>query len=110
MRPDLVAKVETGSGSFQNVQEWEFWQAWCETKDVRRWLAPCADISPCGTILLQERTTPIPPGKFPDKMPDFLTDMKRSNYGLLKGKVVCHDYGRVVATASTTLRKAHWWE
>ncbi len=106
IRPDLVVKIETPSESFQNVLEWEFWQAWSEVKDVRRWLAPCESISPCGTILLQYRTTPVE--KFPDRMPSFLSDTKRSNYGRFRGRIVCHDYGMVVANASTTLRKIGW--
>lgn len=109
LRPDLVVKVETEGQSFQNVREWETWQDWEHCKDVNRWLAPCVAISPCGTVLVQMRTTPIPPGRFPDKMPSFLTDMKRDNYGLLKGRVVCHDYGLTVPNLETRLRKARWW-
>ncbi len=109
LREDLVVKIETAGTSFQNIMEWEFWNTWSYDKDVSRWLAPCEMISPCGAILLQHRTSPIPPEKFPSKMPKFLTDMKKSNYGLLKGKVVCHDYGMVVNNVTTTQRKADWW-
>ena len=109
LRPDLVVKVETAGTSFQNIKEWEFWNSWEFDKDIRRWLAPCHSISPCGAILMQYRTEPIPSGRFPAKMPKFLTDMKKSNYGLLKGKVVCHDYGLVVTEINHTLRKADWW-
>lgn len=109
LRPDLVVKIETPGQSFQNVMEWETWRAWEHNKNVKRWLAPCVDISPCGTVLLQMKTTPIPPERFPAKMPAFLTDMKRANYGLLKGRVVCHDYGMSVANLETRLRKADWW-
>lgn len=109
VREDLVVKIETAGTSFQNIKEWEFWRSWEFNKDVKRWLAPCYSISPCGSILMQYRTEPIPSGKFPSKMPKFLTDMKKSNYGLLKGKVVCHDYGLVVTEVNTTVRKSEWW-
>ena len=109
IRPDLVVKIETPAGSFQNVLEWEFWRAWEFDKGMKRWLAPCEAISQCGTILLQQRTTPIPQARLPAKMPKFLTDTKISNFGLWKNRVVCHDYGMVVSEASTALRKVEWW-
>ena len=106
LRPDLVVKVETPSHSFQNVLEWEFWRTWKHDKDMRQWLAPCEAISPCGSILLMHRTQPLV--KLPTKMPKWLSDTKRSNYGRFRGRVVCHDYGMVVAGASTTMRKVEW--
>lgn len=110
IRPDLVVKIETPSHSFQNQGEWKFWNDWRLDKDVRRWLAPCESISPCGTVLLQRRTEPVPSGRFPKKLPRFLTDVKRSNFGLLNGRFVCHDYGLVRVIISTVLSQADWWE
>jgi len=110
VRPDLVVKIETISQSFQNAMEWEFWSQWNHEKDVFKWLAPCVDISPCGAILLQKRTQPVPEGRYPDKMPKFLTDMKRSNYGLIGRQIVCHDYGFTITQAPVALQKAEWWD
>lgn len=110
LREDLVVKIETPVKSFQNVNEWLFWEAWNTDKDISRWLAPCVDISPCGTTLLQKRTATALTTKYPAMMPKFLTDLKRSNYGMYKGKLVCHDYGLVIASAYTGLRKAKWWQ
>lgn len=109
IRPDLVVKIEAPSQSFQNALEWEFWRRTYKLKDVRRWLAPCVSISACGSVLLQERTTPIPEGKYPEKLPKFLTDIKRVNFGRLGRRTVCHDYAIVVAEFSLTMRKADWW-
>lgn len=106
IRPDLVVKVEVPSKSFQNVLEWEFWKTWSHDKLMRRWLAPCEAISQCGSVLLQYRTQPV--AKLPDRMPEFLTDTKRSNYGRFRGRIVCHDYGMVVARVSPALRKVDW--
>lgn len=91
--PTLVVKIESNARSFANCFEWEMWnRVGCGTK-FAEYLAPCVDISACGTMLLQKRTYPLQPGQAPKMMPDFLNDFKYSNYGMLDGKVVCHDYG-----------------
>lgn len=87
----LVAKVELDGKSFQNTMEWELWNNVAYKKDVGRWFAPCVDISLSGIILLQKKTTPAQ--RYPDKLPSFLTDTKKNNYGMLGNKFVCHDYG-----------------
>jgi hypothetical protein len=92
-----VIKFETTAGSFQNIIEWETWQDVCATPQAK-WLAPCVRISANGAILVMERTAPIPPQfKLPTHVPAFLSDFKRENYGLLKGRLVCHDYGTNLA-------------
>ena len=66
--PDYVIKFENKGRWFQNVIEWETWSEVKETK-YSRWFAPCRMISPCGTVLVQERTTPLPHEKYPKQMP-----------------------------------------
>lgn len=94
--PTLVVKVETADGSFQNVKEWETWQFVHDTPHAR-WFAPCVAISPCGSVLLQRRTEPAT--SYPDELPNYLTDFKLGNYGMLtpedggEPRFVCHDYG-----------------
>lgn len=110
LNPAFVIKVE--ANGFQNVIEWEWWQSVGTTR-YARWFAPCRHISPTGTILLMERTLPAPRSKFPKKMPVFLGDFKYSNYGLLHGHLVCHDYGSMIAAhngLSNKMRKADWWD
>ena len=104
----LVLNVETGSGSFQNVHEWKFWTDWERCADIRRWLAPCVEISPTGICLLQRRTVPVTARDLPKRLPRFLTDLKPSNFGWLDGRVVCHGYAITNAFAETGLRKAKW--
>lgn len=44
-------------------------------------------------------------------MPVFLTDFKPENFGLLNGRVVCHDYGNHLLHErgmSTAMRNAPW--
>lgn len=110
LNPHFVIKIEqTG---FQNAIEWEIWRSVSSTT-YARWFAPCRHISPCGMLLLMERTLPAERSKYPKRMPMFLGDYKYSNYGLLRGKLVCHDYGSMLAAhngLSSKMRRADWWD
>lgn len=110
--PTLVIKFEDGSGDFENIMEWETWSELSEYRPAAKWLAPCVDISPCGSVLLMRRTTPLSPDQYPKRIPNFLTDMKYTNFGMLDGRLVCHDYGRTLLMskgASPKTRVAKWW-
>lgn len=112
IRPDLVIKFEDSSGSFQNIIEWETWRRVQGTK-FEEFFAPCEQISPCGTVLLQKRTTPVERDAYPKRLPRFLTDLKRSNYGRLDGRFVCHDYGTNLLMEygmTNKTNKVEWWE
>jgi len=106
----MVVKIEEGVKSFQNVREWEYWQ---EIKDspAKKWFAPCLYISPCGSVLIQERVLPLERKKYPKKIPHFITDTKYENFGLLDGKFVCCDYGNIPFAKGITSKmvKAEWW-
>jgi hypothetical protein len=109
---DLVLKFETRSGSFQNIIEWETWQEVQDCKYAKHF-APCVDISHCGTVLIMKRTRPLVKEMLPKRMPEFLCDFKVANYGLLDGKLVCHDYGFTLLMThglSKKTRKADWYE
>ncbi len=107
----FVIKFEAEAGWFQNILEWETWDAVKGTK-FEKWFAPCRMISPCGTILVMARTTPLAHKDYPVKMPSFLTDFKYDNYGLFEDNVVCHDYGThnlMTMGMTSRLKKADWW-
>lgn len=107
---DAVVKFER-EGWHQNVIEWETWER-IEHTELARWFAPCLDISPCGRVLIQGRTKPVPAAKYPEKVPSFFTDLKRENWGIYKGRPVCHDYGiHLMLENGMTKRerKARWW-
>lgn len=122
--PDCVIKVET-EGFHQNVIEWETWQRVRDT-EASRWFAACLWLSPNGRILIMERTRPAGPGELPDRMPVFLTDFKRQNFGMVRAEhnarnrrapgrdwLVCHDYGthRLFEVGmSKRVRAADWWD
>lgn len=113
---NTVIKVEEGAQSFQNICEWETWLNLNGTGWGKRWLAPCIRISSSGVYLMQERTTPPGPGfKWPKQLPWVLTDRKKQNFGIFKGRLVCHDYGTLhVGMAKgaplTRMGKAEWWD
>lgn len=109
-RDDLVLKWEPHAQSFQNIAEWEFWEENKNDKKVARWLAPCEYISPCGIILAQKKTTKPEKADYPNMVPEFLTDLKRRNFGMLNGKLVAHDYGLHNVKVPTKRKKAKWWD
>jgi hypothetical protein len=88
--PSLVVKLVTVGNA--NTVEWENWRSLENAPTYSRWLAPCIAISARGDVMLQRRTTPVPPAQLPKRLPGWLTDIKPSNFGLLDGKIVAHDY------------------
>lgn len=108
--PNSVIKVEENAVSFQNIAEWQLWEAVKDT-EFAKWFAPCEWISANGAVLIQARTTPA--AKYPDRLPVFLTDTKRANYGMHKGRFVCHDYGKHLMLENGMTkreRKVEWWD
>ncbi|WDZ97977.1 hypothetical protein Herbaro_09410 [Herbaspirillum sp. WKF16] len=120
--PDCVIKIEDGAGQFQNIVEWETWRRVMDTP-FSRWFAACRWISPNGQILIMERTARPSPADFPEKMPVFLCDFKRDNFGLstlidqATGKpshtFVCHDYGTNMLFErgmTKRMQTVEWWD
>lgn len=120
--PDCVIKVEVDAGRFQNIVEWETWQRVKETEHSR-WFAACRWISASGSVLVMERTRPAGMSDFPERMPAYLCDFKRTNFGLSQmndpktGKpsnvLVCHDYGTNLLFEhgmTKRMRKSEWWD
>jgi len=105
-----VFKVETSSCSFQNILEWEAWDA-VKSTWYAKWFAPCLSISPCGTVLLQQYVPDIEIKDLPEDVPAFFTDLKQKNWGILNGQPVCRDYGRTLLmdrSLTRKTRKADW--
>lgn len=110
LNAQFVIKVEELAKSFQNVCEWEMWK-YVEDTPLAKWFAPCVKISNSGIFLVQYKVDPIRISEQPRKLPWFLCDIKRENFGLLNGKLVCCDYGTMhsfIARSRPTLRKADW--
>jgi hypothetical protein len=112
MRGDesVVVKIESGSRSFQNVEEWLAW-TWVKGTAMAKWFAPCISVSAAGSILIQQRVTPMRKGERPGKLPAFLCDLKPENFGMYQGRIVCCDYGTVLSsirTASKRMVVAKW--
>lgn len=109
---EQVVKIETESGHFCNVAEWEIWENLKEHKVLSQWLAPVRFISPNGAILIQERTYPVHESQMPEKIPRLFTDTKIQNWGMFEGRIVCHDYANHNLFRGGNLAqlvKADWW-
>jgi hypothetical protein len=116
--PECVIKVEDDAHRFQNVVEWETWNR-IKYTPASRWFAECKWISPNGIVLIMERTLPPRAEDFPKRMPVFLSDFKRTNYGMAKSKgkkqwLVCHDYGTHLlwqeGCHTKRTKNADWWD
>ncbi len=108
--PNCVVKVEDSACHFQNVVEWETWLR-VEHTEYGKWFAPCRWISPNGSVLIMERTRELGDFDLPKRMPAFLGDFKRENYGRIGRRVVCHDYGThsMLETGMTKRTQAVRW-
>jgi hypothetical protein len=112
LNPQLVIKVERSG--HQNPVEREIWEA-VKNSQYAKWFAPVRFLSPYGSVLIMERTLPAPRKAYPKKVPEFLGDLKYSNFGLLRGRLVCHDYGTVsnflhAIPGRVKMRAADWWD
>lgn len=108
--PGVVIKFEPDAYSFQNIAEWEIWKQVQGTR-MERWFAPCIEIAASGTVLIQKRCQPIL-GKLPKQLPQYLCDLKRENFGMIDGKLVCHDYGTMLYSLRSLpkkMAKAEWF-
>lgn len=110
--PTCVIKMQKEEWFHQNITEWELWNDVEHNENTAKWLAPCIEISPSGFWLVQKRTKCIPKNfKFPDRIPQFLTDLSKENFGMYKGHLVAHDYARNLCcnyALSNKMRKANW--
>lgn len=82
---------------FSNISEWQAWLNTAHTPELKKWLAPCVTITTDGVILVQERCERLrdhPDNKkdYPKEIPNVFVDVKRDNWGKLKGRFVCFDY------------------
>jgi len=90
-----IAKKDEDNLPDDNILEWEIWNMVKDmTDETPKWFAPCVRISENGRILIQKRTNPLTDKQWEslDKIPSFLSDVKRSNFGMYKGRICSHDY------------------
>lgn len=108
---DYVIKYEEDGGCFQNVHEMDMWRQSAGHPELSDWLAPCIAISKFGQFLVQAKTVPAQPHQYPERVPSFITDLGRRNFGIYQDRFVAHDYGhsRVFRLGMTKRdRKADW--
>lgn len=92
-----VIKIATHELSSNVVEAKVWYEAQGLNSDlqiVKDWLAPVKFISPDSRVLVMRRTQPIEMKDLPKKLPSFVNwDVKPENFGMLDGRLVCHDYG-----------------
>lgn len=108
-----IIKFEYTNRTFQNVHEMHVWET-VKGTEYEKWFAPCLHISNSGHILIQKKTSIPEPKEYPEKIPNFLTDIGRRNFGMFEGRFVAHDYGfsRLLHVGLTKrMQKADWaWD
>lgn len=100
-----VIKIENSVNHFQNVLEWDLWSKFQYDSKVSQWLTPCRYISDSGTFLIMDYAKDITAEELPKLIPQFITDRKIENFGMLNGRVVVRDYGCIIPTLSLRLTK-----
>ena len=91
IREDWVVKLDTCE-NFSNICEYQIYRELQDTP-IGKWLAPVRWVSAKGMWLIQDKTEPIQRKQMPKKIPSLFADIKLDNWGMLKGRPVCHDYG-----------------
>ncbi len=91
-----VIKVEQRP-AYQNIVEWELWTR-IQNTPLSQFFAPCRQMSTGGVYLIQEKCEPLPATVRKIRVPAIIRDVRRSNFGVYKGRVVCFDYGASLAS------------
>jgi len=116
---DCVIKVEFDatreSSMLQNAREAIVWREFEHWDKMKVWFAPVKFISRSGHWLVQAKTIPVTINELrreAPKVPSCFTDLKVKNWGRIKGRIVCHDYGSLLLGQNKpeNLKKAKWWE
>lgn len=108
-----VIKVEPNATGC-NANEFLIWQevsGLCGSlRWVKDWFAPVLWMSPDARILIMERTENNGLYERPEKVPNFMSDIKNDNFGWIGDKFVCHDYGFInrFIKYEKKFRKAEW--
>jgi hypothetical protein len=109
--PERVIKHDNGD-NFSNINEWQIFSEF-EGTPLEQWIAPVFWLSPRGLWLIQAKTTPIAAGQLPKKVPAIFADTKPDNWGMYKGRPVCHDYGNhnlynLARRSALVLKRPDW--
>lgn len=113
LNPDYVVKREITYNTRQNTIEAEMWDYCKGFPEHSKWLAPIRFTSPNCMFIIQDRTEPLTNKDRPRRLPEFLdSDIKLENFGKLRGGIVCHDYGTLIAGVrrrGTKMVQASWY-
>lgn len=96
--PGVVVKVPVSADhACVNIDEWHGC-IYLHGAGLAKWIAPCVDIARDGSWLIMKKTRPISGHLERNQVPEQLQhDMKSTNWGVLRDRLVCHDYQHVCA-------------
>lgn len=79
-----------------------------EKAGLGRWIAPCEWRD--GHFMMR-RTSPASRDNYPASLPAIFVDLKYENWGMLDGRLICHDYALVRETSRpAAVRSVKWKE
>lgn len=102
--PNTIIKVENSGIHNQNTMEWLIWEQFKHVKSIAKWLCPCHTSSYNGTFLIMDYARDMLPDEKPKKVPEFISDVKLENFGILNGKPVLRDYGTITLALHDKLK------
>jgi hypothetical protein len=97
-----VVKIDI-SGVFENISEYLTWNHVSNFPESM-WFAPIEYVSQNGIILVQKKTSGIVYEK-EYGVPSFFDDITPENFGIYKGRIVCHDYANCLFIEHVLNRK-----
>ena len=103
--PGYVIKV-----THYNEHNWNEYNIWEAVKDspYRKWFAPVKEISPAGNSIIMKKAKPITDNtKLPKSIPEFFTDVKRENFGIIDGRLVAIDYQHLIRAIDISFNCSH---
>lgn len=111
--PAWVLKHDTQE-NHSNIFEHSMWSE-LQGTELEKWLAPIEWVSADGFWLVQHRTEPLRRADLPKRIPAIFCDLKLTNWGMLDGRPVCHDYGNSLLYSlardhGAELVKARWMD
>lgn len=110
--PEYVIKVEPVMHG-HNISEYDLWKFFGQADDYEKWVldwfAPVKWISPGGHLLCMKRTNPGVGEHWPEKIPKFMSDLHKNNFGFIDDQFVCHDYAYLKEFIySEKMQKVKW--
>lgn len=113
-KPDKKYVVKVDCSNYNaNSNEYHIWEQLEYVEKMNKWFAPIKLLTTSGRVMLQRRCkTGLAYDDYPKKVPEFFTDLKYQNWGMLDRRWVCFDYASTLLLElnyNFKLKNAKWW-